>query len=191
MKGKILRRKYFIHPSSQLKYIALAVLPALVISLFSSFFLVKSGEMIFAIEKEQFSAGASSISLTIQQLEKGGYPIEIANKIRLLKSELLSLREVFNSAYFDAVKKWNETKILLLLVLVIVIASSAILALIYSHRIAGPIFRLRRFVDMLSQGQDIPPIQVRSYDEFKELATSLEKLRENLKKKGILGWGKG
>jgi HAMP domain-containing protein len=188
MKGRILRRKYLIHPSSQLKYIAMSILPTLLVSIFGIYFLVRSGEFIFLIEKEQFSAGTSSIDLTIQQLEREAYPREAVTKIKVLKSDLLSLRSLLDTSYYDAVKKWNDTKSAMILILAAVIVFSAVLSLLYSHRIAGPIFRLRRSIDMLSQGQDIPPVHVRRYDEFKELAESVEQLRETLKKKGILGW---
>ncbi len=60
------------------------------------------------------------------------------------------------------------------------------ISLLYSHRIAGPIIRLKNYIALFSEGKDVPNIQIRHYDEFKELADSLEKLRNNLKSKGVL-----
>ena len=47
-------------------------------------------------------------------------------------------------------------------------------------------FRMKRYVDMLSKGEDIPPVVLRKNDEFKDFAESLDKLRTYLKGKGLL-----
>ena len=39
---------------------------------------------------------------------------------------------------------------------------------------------------MLSEDMDMLPIRVREYDEFRDLAGSLERLRSNLKDRGLL-----
>ena len=56
----------------------------------------------------------------------------------------------------------------------------------FSHRIAGPLYRIRTCVDMLAEGKNMAPIRLRKRDEFKELAASLENLRSALKDKGLL-----
>lgn len=189
MKNKIKRRRYLIHFSSQFKYIAMSILPVAIIGIFGAYFLVGSGELIVKIQEQQLKISVSSLQLTIREIERSGYPPESVGKIRALKNELLALDNIFKVVYFDSLKKWSETKIIMLLVLVVVILLSAILSLLYSHRIAGPIFRLKRYIDMLAHGVDIPPVQVRNYDEFKEVAESLENLRATLKKNGMLSWG--
>ena len=39
---------------------------------------------------------------------------------------------------------------------------------------------------MLSEGKDTGPVRFRKHDEFKEVAASLDKLRSNLKDRGLL-----
>ncbi len=67
-----------------------------------------------------------------------------------------------------------------------VFVCTALLSLSYSHRIVGPLFRIRRYIDMLPEDIDVLPIQIRKHDEFRGLAASLEKLRRNLKNRGLL-----
>ena len=40
------RRRYFVHPSCQLRYIAFSILPALIVSLFCTSLLLYTGESI-------------------------------------------------------------------------------------------------------------------------------------------------
>ena len=60
------------------------------------------------------------------------------------------------------------------------------LSLVYSHRIAGTLYRIRRCVDMLAEGKNRCPIPLGKHDESKKLAASLDKLRAALKEKGFL-----
>lgn len=72
------------------------------------------------------------------------------------------------------------------MVLFFVLLLVGLLSLLYSHRIAGPLFRIISCVDMLVEGKDIPPIRLRDNDQFKDLAESLDKLRIHLKDAGLL-----
>lgn len=187
MIAKIKRRRYLIHPSSQFKYIAMSVLPALVMSIFCIYFLVKTGELLLQKEKGKLSLQVSSIDETIQQLERERYPKEAIEKIEVLKKKLLIFKETLGIKHFAMLEEWAKTKMSLLAVLTLVLICVGIMALLYSHRIAGPLFRIKKSIDTLSEGKDITPVQIRKYDEFKELAGSLEKLRKTLKEKGFLG----
>jgi len=182
----IKRKRYFIHPSSQLKYIEMAVLPALVLSLFCIYFLIKNGEMFLAREKTQLSVEVSYLNNTIQQLNRENYPPETINKIEVLKKRLSNLAYNLEKEYFGNLKLWVETKMALFIFLAIVIFSAGFIALLFSHRIAGPIYRLKKLAEMLAEGKDIPPVKFRNYDEFKEVAEAFEKLRKSLKAKGML-----
>ncbi len=88
--------------------------------------------------------------------------------------------------YFGTLKLWAETKIVLFLFLAIAIFLVGFIALLFSHRIAGPIHRLRKLAEMLAEGKNVPPVKFRNYDEFKEVAAAFEKLRNSLKAKGML-----
>jgi hypothetical protein len=52
----------------------------------------------------------------------------------------------------------------------------AAVTIIFSHRIAGPIYRIERTVDELIEGKDVACIQLRRGDELKGLAGRINKL---------------
>ena len=65
-----------------------------------------------------------------------------------------------------------------------------ILALLYSHKIAGPIYRFKKSTKELLEGKYNVSFRVRSYDQFQELSQLLEqwkneylRLKENCEKK--------
>jgi methyl-accepting chemotaxis protein len=180
------RKKYFIHPSSQFKYIGMTILPALVMSIFCTYFLVASGQIFLSKEKGQVSTEIASLNDTIRQLSRDNYPVEAVSKVEVLKKRLIILGENLEIEYFKTMEKWARTKMSIIFLLSVVLVFSGILALIFSHRIAGPILRLTRSLDMLASGKDIPPFHFRSYDEFKELASAFDRLRKTLKDKGLL-----
>jgi len=182
----IKRHKYFIHPSSQLKYIEMAVLPALILSLFCIYFLIKNGEIFLTKVRTQLSIEVSYFNDTIEHLNQENYPPETVNKMEVLKKRLSNLQYDLEREYFGTLKLWAETKIVLFLFLGIAIFLVGFIALLFSHRIAGPIYRLRKLAETLAEGKDIPPVKFRNYDEFKEVAAAFEKLRNSLKSKGML-----
>jgi HAMP domain-containing protein len=182
----IKRRKYLIHPSSQLKYIEMTVLPALVLSLFCIYFLIKNGEIFLAKEKTQLSLEVSYLDDTIQRLNSESYPADTIKKIEVLKKRLSIMQHNLEGEYFGTLRLWTKTKMVLFLFLAIAIFLAGLIALILSHRIAGPISRLRNLAEMLAEGKDVPPVKFRNYDEFKEVAAAFEKLRNSLKAKGML-----
>jgi hypothetical protein len=186
MEKKFKRRKYFIHPSSQLKYIALSTIPALIMSLFCTYFLTNTGELALRVAGEKPLVPFYSIKQTIAALEKEGYTKDTVAQLSRLKGELNSLKKIMEAMYLDTLTEWNKTKRAIFIVVFFVLVSVGLLSLLYSHRIAGPLFRIKRSVDMLSEGKDIPPIRLRKQDEFKDLAESLDRLRNNLKEKGLL-----
>jgi len=177
------RKKYLIHPSSQLKYIGFSVIPALIVSLVCTYFLIKSGELIFQMDRERLLVKLYSINQTSEVLEKEGCDME---KTRRLKNDLLSFKNMLEKTFLDTPKKWHEMLLFLFVILACVLLFTGLFALSYSHRMAGPIYRIRSNIDMLSEGIDISPIALRKHDEFKEIAESLDKLRMNLKQRGLL-----
>ncbi|MFA5362438.1 MAG: hypothetical protein WC335_04225 [Candidatus Omnitrophota bacterium] len=184
---KKMRMKYLIHSSSQLKYIAMSVLPAFLMSIFCTFFILKSGEYIIEREKYKLFIELSSFNRTIENLEKDKqYTPEVKEKIKKLQAELRSIEDILKVTYFDTLKEWEKTRISIFVVLPIVLLFLGGIALLYSHRVAGPLFRLRKSLDRLAEGKNVGAFKFRAYDEFKELAVSFERLRKSLKDKGVV-----
>ncbi len=66
----------------------------------------------------------------------------------------------------------------LLLQTVIVVAvmvgiAVAILSMLFSHKIAGPLYRFRKVMEKLEQGDFSSNFHIRNYDQFKDLADQL------------------
>ena len=76
---------------------------------------------------------------------------------------------------------------LMILTLVIVAAFSAvvvsILTLLTSHKISGPLYRLRQDIDILKDGDLRRNFSIRSKDQLQELAKSLNSMCQSLREK--------
>ncbi len=185
MRKKYKRRKYFIHPSSQLRYIAFSIIPALVMTLYCGYYLNMTGDAILRLDNDRIFANLSAIKKTLPRLEKAATK-DTEDDVRKLRDILVSFEDTVLLEYQASHGKWNQAKVIVFSGLFCFLLGTAILALLCSHRIAGPLYRIRMCINMLSEGKDIPPIRLRKHDEFKELAESLDKLRVNLKDRGYL-----
>lgn len=58
---------------------------------------------------------------------------------------------------------------------------AAILILTYSNRVAGPIYHLRKHLELMIEGNYDKELHFREKDEFKYLADAINKLQEKLK----------
>ena len=94
-----------------------------------------------------------------------------------LSGELINLTQSMESSYADTIYNWNKTRRVLFLAMFGVLILLGFWAFIYSHRLAGPLYRIQKNIDELVRGEDIPPVVLRKNDEFKELGASLENLR--------------
>ena len=60
--------------------------------------------------------------------------------------------------------------------LVMGLIASILVGIYYSHRLAGPIYRIRRTLHDVQEGRDVDPIVLRRNDEFKELADDINRV---------------
>ncbi len=78
--------------------------------------------------------------------------------------------------------------VLILTVAAVTLFSSfvlSIMALIISHRIVGPLYRLRKEIDMLKEGDFTKQFHVRNKDNLKDLAQSLGDMSATLRKRHV------
>ncbi len=184
MRTRYKRTRHFIHPSSQLKYIALSILPAIIIGIFCTIVLVKSNELFVGIDEEIIFAELSQMRETVRALEKETYAANMTGKLRTMKDQLRSLESTLRMTYSDEPGEQDETLSVAFVGLLCVLACTGLISLFHSHRVAGPILRMKKCMDMLCEGKKIPPIRVRKHDEFKEVAESLNNLRNVLNNLG-------
>jgi hypothetical protein len=186
MASEAMRKKYFVHFSIQFKYIMMSVLPVLVMSLFCIYFVIQSGELLVAKQQAKIVEEFSSIDKTIKQMQAVNFPEDVNNRLEIFAKRISVLQEELNVQYYHTVEEWAKTRMKLLAVLFLGILCVGIISLICSHRIAGPIYRLTKAIEMLQTGKDSGSIKLRPTDEFQALADSLEKLRMILKNQGYL-----
>ncbi|MFA5362278.1 MAG: hypothetical protein WC335_03390 [Candidatus Omnitrophota bacterium] len=181
------RKKYLVHCSSQFKYITLSVLPAFLISIFCVNLIFASGELIFKKEKARILKKTLEINLSVDEtllwLQKENYAKEVLEQTGKVLKELVTLEDSIQTSYFKAIQQWAAFKSLILFGIIAALAFVAMMSLLYSHRVAGPLCRIQKYINNLAEGKEIPAVRFRSYDEFKEVADALEKLRVVLKQK--------
>lgn len=81
----------------------------------------------------------------------------------------------------------NMTSSLMLrlgVILVIMTASFVAMGFVITHRIAGPLYKLRLELQRMLQGEDINPIRFRKDDEFQDLPDLINRLVDKASGKG-------
>jgi hypothetical protein len=180
------RRKYFVHPSVQGAYIAFSIVPAILASVFCTYALIRGGEVVLRAAREKPLVPIYAIRQTILTLEKDGYNQEASTKVANLKKELAVLKAAMEETYYETLIRWEGIRRQTFLVLFFCVVLVGLLALLHSHRIAGPLFRIGKCINMLSEGKDPGPIRLRKRDQYQDIAKSLEKLRRTLGRQGSL-----
>lgn len=59
---------------------------------------------------------------------------------------------------------------------------SCLAGLLYSHRIAGPVYRIKNTIDEVLEGKSPAVIVLRKHDELKDLAMSLNRLLQHFQR---------
>jgi methyl-accepting chemotaxis protein len=174
------RRKYFINPSVQLKYIVMSVAPALVMSIFCIHFLINAGQEQLKSQKQRISVTFEALQKDSNRIEGKETPDQRIEDIKKLIRYLTVIQNDLEARDREIVNNWKLTQNSIILVLLLALFGVGAAALIFSHRIVGPIFRIKRYIDMLADGQEIPVVKIRKNDEFQDVAQSLERLRKRI-----------
>lgn len=91
----------------------------------------------------------------------------------------VAVPEAIAESLIPALEKVN---MILLITLPIIFVVMLLLAIIISHRIAGPIYRLEKELAEISKGDYSRRIKLRSRDELQEIAEGVNSLLDVLKK---------
>ena len=180
------RRRFFVNPSVQGVYVALSVIPAILATIFCTFTMIHSGETVLRGTKESPLIPVYNMRQTVENLEKVHYAGGTASEVNELKAELDTLKLFLEDGYRETLSRWNTVRLQIFCVMFWCVILIACLALVFSHRVAGPLYRLQKCIDQFVLGQDTGPIHLRKKDHYKQLASSIENLRKRLLKKGVL-----
>jgi len=111
------RRHYFIHPSSQVKYIEMAVIPALVLSFICSFFLITSGDIFLMKEKAHLFGEIASLNEVLHHVSASESAGNTEATAALLEQRIALLQNNLELEYFATEQQWVKTKMLLFVLL--------------------------------------------------------------------------
>ena len=97
-------------------------------------------------------------------------------------TEILKIQNLDVKAMVDASD--HRMLILLLAAFVLQIASLFVLGILITHRIAGPVFRVQKYLDEMADTGEVKPLNpIRNRDEFREFFDSLTRVVEMMKKR--------
>jgi signal transduction histidine kinase len=77
----------------------------------------------------------------------------------------------------------KQANFVLFMRLLLITPLVGILAIVLSHRIAGPIFRIKKTLDEIIKGDYSKRLHLRNTDELQDVAESINNLMELLEKK--------
>ncbi len=174
------RRHYFIHKSMQTKYIFMVCLPLVIVGFFNLVVMRQMGSFSIRTNRERLLTEIGVIDSNLKALKDIS---RTPQRIEQVRREMESLKDLAQSSMIVNDWAWSKIYQIIIFDIIILVFGGTFLALIFSHRIAGPIYRIDRYIQMLARGEGIPPVKVRGYDEFKEVAASLENLRLFLNEK--------
>jgi methyl-accepting chemotaxis protein len=101
---------------------------------------------------------------------------------RNMEHEALSVGLTRDNPYFDFLQEQKSTlSMLYFTVSGLVFALMMGLGIVYSHRIAGPLYQLDRKMKRIAGGEEPSPLQFRRRDQFAELAESFNAMVVKLK----------
>lgn len=97
------------------------------------------------------------------------------------------LKNILPQVYYpEARKDIINVQLILVLKTFIFIFLISILSLYYSHRIAGPLYRLEKDISQMIKGSDLTQtFKLRKHDELKELAAALNKLTMQIREQFV------
>ena len=177
MANKYARRRYIINWRFQMRYILFTVVPIVLLGLFAVIIGFRVAYEMANTQRQQLMVMISSLEGSLKDIEHflsdKSVLDKAVNSIKNLKSfsqdlitlNMLQMKRLTNMVMFAVF---------------IVVMGAGFLGVFFSHRIAGPIFRLQRHIHEMSEKLVTSPIKIRSRDEFQELAASLEQLRKSL-----------
>lgn len=98
-----------------------------------------------------------------------------------------ALESSLQSAHLQVESLWQRLGMAVLLgnVIAILVAgmAAAIVVLVYSHRIAGPLYRIGKILESLGRGELDMPLQLREGDQLQELVAVLRQTVERLRRR--------
>ena len=169
------RKRYVINWRYQLKYAVFLIVPMVLLGLFVTTIGFKTASEMIVSQKRQLMFQISTLEeclrdinaavLTKANVEK---LVDTVNNIKDFSQDLIAI----NAMEFRSLIN------MILLAIIVVITGAILLGIFVSHRVAGPVFNLRRCIREMTKTIKTTPVKIRRGDEFQDLASDLEELRK-------------
>ncbi|MGC4063351.1 MAG: hypothetical protein QM784_01590 [Polyangiaceae bacterium] len=203
-------KNYLLLKDFQLKYAAMFAGTALALSLLLGALLTKTSHDVLKQSQEAVEQGRRAVE-TGQQLVLESQKVSAVVGLSLVKSTDYSDHPELNEAFArdnqalasktqerqrtlerqasslaanaNALRR-QQTSVLAIIFggLSVLVVALGILGIVFTHKVAGPVFKMKRYLSRIRQGQLIEPAPLRKGDELKdffdELCTTIRALRE-------------
>jgi len=170
-----MRKTYIVNWRFQLKYSILAVLPLLILGFLIIGMVFNISKGLIVSQKQQLMTQLALLEQSLNFLDKTDTDkrviVELRKNVKSLKSfsqDLIKLNTF----------QWASLNRVAIKGLAIFTVGGILLWLVFSHRVAGPIYRVQKILDSWRHNHAVPPIKVRPTDEFQDLFAGIEEIRK-------------
>jgi len=189
-------RNYLLEPRFQLKFTSYIVLSSLVLAVLLGAFLVRTTQVLMretesAVEARSRAAEASrSVSTAtlnnelLARMEDPEFEVQLAAKSRAIDAAYETERAAIVAQRAELVHQQRLTWAVLAGCLLAFIVGVALATIVATHRIVGPLMRIRRIVQAVADGQLHGHLHaLRERDELKETFESVSRMVQRLRER--------
>ena len=169
------RRRFIVNWKFQLQYSFILILPVLILGLCVIASIFNISRSIIITQRQQLMTQIASLERSSGEIDRafdGKAGVDLKNNVHNLKS---FSRDLINVNSF-AMLQLRSIAVKGVLVFII---GLLLFGIFYSHRIAGPIFRVQRFLETLDKDLNLS-LKARNTDEFQDFFVALDKLRKQI-----------
>lgn len=171
------RKRYLVNWKFQLKFSLMLILPVLILGIIIILVISNISKSVIITQRQQLMTQIASLEQSSDELEK--IPLErklsvnLKNNVRNLKTFSHDLMNI-NSF---TLRQLNGIVVNSILIFTI---GLLLFGIFYSHRIAGPIYRIEHALKNMADDFKMPLFKSRSTDEFREFFSRLDGLRKHI-----------
>lgn len=170
------RKRYLVNWKFQLKFSLMLILPVLILGIIIILVISNISKSVITTQRQQLMTQIASLEQSSDELEKASFEkktsANLKNNIRNLKT---FSHDIMNINSFT-LRQLNGIVINGILIFTV---GLLLFGTLYSHRIAGPIYRIEGILKNMADDFKIP-FNFRSTDEFHEFFLALDGLRKRI-----------
>ena len=189
-------RNFLLEPRFQLKFTAYIVVMSLVLTVLLGAFLVSSARALLqeaeaaveargrAVEASRALSEATLNNELLANIDDPAFKAQLDAKSRAIDKEYEDERNAVAQQRAELVRRQRLTWWVLAGCLLSFIVVAALASIVATHRIVGPLFRVRRIVSEVEGGHLNPPMHaLREGDELQDLFDSILRMVRNLRRR--------